>query len=87
MIPMTVQQWQAMSKAEANKHSPIPNTTSTAMTRKVTSAEWQCTQCGVTNRRLVPKDAREAADRCMHCGRKHKLRIDARPVRWNAEAA
>lgn len=49
------------------------------------TAEWICTRCGTTNRKLVPGDVREAEDRCLHCGAEHEIRPGARPVRWDAE--
>lgn len=54
---------------------------------KLVTAEWNCTQCGVTNRKLVPIGTREARDRCVHCRAKHTVEPDARPVRWKASAA
>ena len=51
------------------------------------TAEWNCTRCGVTNRRLVAAGDRETMDRCVHCGLKHRVHRDERPVRWHAEAA
>jgi hypothetical protein len=51
------------------------------------TAEWLCTRCGVTNRKLVPAGTREVRDRCLHCGRRHVVRPEERPVRWHAEAA
>lgn len=53
---------------------------------KVT-AEWQCTRCGTTNRKLVPAGATEVADRCLSCHRKHTIVPNDRPVRWTARAA
>lgn len=50
------------------------------------SAEWQCTRCNVTNRRLVPVGAAQAVDQCLHCHLEHVIRRDASPVRWTAEA-
>jgi hypothetical protein len=50
------------------------------------TAEWQCTRCGTTNRKLVPEQAQEAKDKCVSCHQKHTLSRDARPVRWNARA-
>ncbi len=55
--------------------------------RPAKTAEWQCTRCGVTNRKLVAPSAREANDRCVHCGRKHVVRPGTTPVRWHAEAS
>lgn len=49
------------------------------------TAEWICTRCGTTNRKLVPSDAREIEDHCVHCGAEHEVRPGARPVRWEAE--
>ena len=49
------------------------------------TAEWNCTRCGTTNRKLVPAWAREAEDRCQHCGAEHEIRPGDRPVRWDAE--
>jgi len=51
------------------------------------TAEWNCTRCAVTNRKLVPPGTREARDRCAHCRLAHVIRPDERPVRWRAEAA
>jgi hypothetical protein len=53
----------------------------------VTTAEWNCTRCGVTNRKLVPRSAREATDRCVHCRARHVISPDDRPVRWRSRAA
>ncbi|HEX6645162.1 MAG TPA: hypothetical protein VF037_10805 [Gemmatimonadales bacterium] len=49
------------------------------------TAEWICTRCGTTNRKLVPSGAREIEDHCVHCGAEHEVRPGARPVRWEAE--
>lgn len=51
------------------------------------TAEWNCTRCGVTNRKLVAKGTTEVADRCVHCRAKHVVSPDERPVRWRARAA
>jgi hypothetical protein len=51
------------------------------------TAEWQCTVCGATNRKLVADTVTEANDRCVTCGKPHTVRADERPVRWKAEAA
>lgn len=53
-------------------------------TRFTTTAEWQCTSCGSTNRRLVPARARQATDRCVTCATRHELRPGTTPVRWDA---
>ena len=49
------------------------------------TAEWICTRCGSTNRRLVPKAATRADDRCVSCHAPHAIEADARPVRWRAQ--
>jgi DNA-directed RNA polymerase subunit RPC12/RpoP len=49
------------------------------------TAEWRCTRCGATNRKLVPAWTRRTVDRCVSCHTKHELEPDARPVRWNAK--
>lgn len=51
------------------------------------TAEWICTKCGATNRKLVPEDAAEAQDRCVSCRSRHTISKDVRPVRWRATAA
>jgi hypothetical protein len=48
------------------------------------TAEWICTRCGTTNRRLVGDAARRAADVCLTCHTRHEIEADARPVRWRA---
>jgi hypothetical protein len=53
----------------------------------VTTAEWNCTRCGVTNRKLVPVNAPEAKDRCVSCRVRHVISPDDRPVRWRSRAA
>ena len=57
------------------------------MSVAATTAEWICTRCGSTNRILVPADAREAEDICLHCGAKHGVARGQRPVRWEARLA
>jgi len=49
------------------------------------TAEWICTRCGATNRRLVPATATRAVDECLQCHTKHTIEADARPVRWRAQ--
>lgn len=49
-----------------------------------TTAEWICTRCGSTNRRLVPGGATRAADECVSCHARHEIVADRRPVRWDA---
>lgn len=53
---------------------------------KVT-AEWQCTRCGSTNRKLVERNQTEVGDKCVSCHQKHILNPGLRPVRWTARAA
>ncbi|HEX9893994.1 MAG TPA: hypothetical protein VGA78_08710 [Gemmatimonadales bacterium] len=53
---------------------------------KVT-AEWQCTRCASTNRKLVEAGQKEVADICLSCHQKHIVTPATRPVRWTARAA
>ncbi|HEY6809386.1 MAG TPA: hypothetical protein VI160_11440 [Gemmatimonadales bacterium] len=48
------------------------------------TAEWICTRCGSTNRRLVDDAAQRATDACVTCHAKHEIEAEARPVRWRA---
>jgi DNA-directed RNA polymerase subunit RPC12/RpoP len=48
------------------------------------TAEWLCTRCGSTNRKLVPADTTRTKDRCTHCHAKHIVEPDVRPVRWRS---
>jgi hypothetical protein len=48
------------------------------------TAEWNCTRCGTTNRKLVPAGTTHARDRCGHCGAWHAIEPGLRPVRWTA---
>ena len=57
------------------------------MTVAAVTAEWNCTRCGTTNRKLVPADTRRTSDRCTHCGARHIVEPDIRPVRWRARTA
>ena len=50
------------------------------------TAEWQCTRCGATNRKLVAAQRDRATDRCVTCHAKHEVTPGTRPVRWNARA-
>jgi hypothetical protein len=50
------------------------------------TAEWNCSKCGVTNRKLVHPTETEIEDRCVTCHTKHIVREDERPVRWQASA-
>lgn len=49
------------------------------------TAEWICTRCGTTNRKLVPADTTRTHDRCAHCKAKHVVEPGDRPVRWRAQ--
>jgi hypothetical protein len=49
-----------------------------------TTAEWICTRCGSTNRKLVPDGVTRARDECVTCHARHQIEADPRPVRWNA---
>ena len=48
------------------------------------TAEWICTRCGSTNRRLVEDGERHATDACVTCHARHDIEAEARPVRWQA---
>jgi hypothetical protein len=48
------------------------------------TAEWNCTRCGTTNRKLVPLADSSTTDRCMHCHARHTVERDVRRVRWLA---
>jgi hypothetical protein len=50
------------------------------------TAEWICTRCGSTNRRLVPAGVTQAEDSCASCHTPHIIEAEARPVRWRALA-
>jgi len=50
----------------------------------MTTAEWKCTKCGVTNRKLLPDDVRSAPDTCVTCGTAHVVTPGARPTFWEA---
>ena len=52
-----------------------------------TTAEWICTRCGSTNRKLVPDGATRALDACLSCHTRHEIEADARPVRWRSRPA
>jgi DNA-directed RNA polymerase subunit RPC12/RpoP len=56
----------------------------TVMSVPAVTAEWNCTRCGSTNRKLVPADTTSTRDRCNHCRTWHIIEPDIRPVRWNA---
>lgn len=48
------------------------------------TAEWNCTRCGSTNRKLVAATTTSTRDRCNHCRTWHLVAPDDRPVRWTA---
>ncbi|MEP6573576.1 MAG: hypothetical protein ABJD11_12800 [Gemmatimonadota bacterium] len=54
------------------------------MTVVATTAEWICTKCGSTNRRLVPSSTTRTTDRCVHCHTRHIVEPGDTPVRWVA---
>jgi hypothetical protein len=54
------------------------------MTVPALTAEWNCTRCGTTNRKLVPWKTTRTTDRCSHCHTVHIIEPNARPVRWTA---
>jgi len=58
----------------------------TIATNSVT-AEWMCTRCGVTNRKLLPLGVTRTEDACVTCHAKHTIEADERPVRWRARPA
>ena len=43
-----------------------------------TTAEWICTRCGSTNRKLVADGATHAEDECVTCHTKHEIEADPR---------
>jgi hypothetical protein len=51
------------------------------------TAEWICTRCGSTNRKLVAVGTDEITDRCVSCKTVHLVRPGTRPVRWDARLA
>ncbi len=50
------------------------------------TAEWNCTICEVTNRKLVLPTSNREGDRCVTCRTHHIIERDTRPVRWLAKA-
>jgi DNA-directed RNA polymerase subunit RPC12/RpoP len=54
------------------------------MTVPARTAEWLCTRCGTTIRKLVAADTSQTRDRCAHCHAKHIVEPDTRPVRWRS---
>ena len=57
------------------------------MTVMARTAEWICTRCGSTNRKLVSGKTDTATDRCVSCKAIHEVRQSKRPVRWEAKLA
>jgi len=57
------------------------------MTVPATTAEWICTRCGTTNRKLVATTTSTAKDRCGHCRIAHVIEPGERPVRWDSRLA
>jgi hypothetical protein len=51
------------------------------------TAEWNCTRCGSTNRKLLAAGTTEAKDQCVNCHARHLVKISERPVRWDARLA
>ena len=51
------------------------------------TAEWKCTACDATNRRLVAPTDTEARDYCYTCKVKHVISRPERPTFWSARAA
>ena len=54
------------------------------MTTAAHTAEWTCTRCGATNRKLVSVRTTSTTDRCVTCHAAHVVETGLRPVRWNA---
>jgi DNA-directed RNA polymerase subunit RPC12/RpoP len=54
------------------------------MTVLAVTAEWLCTRCGSTNRKLVSSDTTQTSDSCVTCHAAHVLTPNERPVRWEA---
>lgn len=54
------------------------------MTVPAHTAEWNCTRCGTTNRKLISTRVTRVNDRCTHCRAKHVVEPGSTPVRWDA---
>ena len=54
------------------------------MSTPATTAEWICTRCGATNRKLVALRTSQTNDRCVTCHARHVVEPDTTPVRWKA---
>ncbi len=63
---------------------PSDHLLSSTMPVAAITAEWNCTRCGVTNRKLVPEDTTRTNDRCVTCRTRHTVEPSDRPVRWTA---
>ena len=48
------------------------------------SAEWICTKCGTTNRKLIRPSMLTHSDRCITCKQQHTIVPGKRPIRWEA---
>lgn len=57
------------------------------MTVLARTAEWICTRCGTTNRKLVPVGVNQVIDRCLSCKTPHNVQASPRPTRWEAKLA
>jgi len=57
------------------------------MTVRGRTAEWRCTRCATSNRKLVPAAATEVRDRCVHCRLRHTVTDGSGAVRWEARPA
>lgn len=55
------------------------------MTVTAVTAEWNCTRCGATNRKLISAELTKTADRCVHCRAKHVVTRGERNVRWESK--
>ncbi|MGH7537240.1 MAG: hypothetical protein ACREMF_01280 [Gemmatimonadales bacterium] len=58
--------------------------TRTMTAASMTTAEWICTRCGSTNRKLLPQGVTKSADACLTCRTRHEIEADVRPVRWKS---
>ena len=47
------------------------------MTTAAHTAEWICTRCGATNRKLVPSRTTSTTDRCVTCHAAHVVETDS----------
>ena len=49
------------------------------------TAEWLCTSCGATNRKLVADQNTRSDDKCVQCRKRHLIEQSERPVRWQSK--